>query len=454
MHTPSVVEPTAGVGPDRVTHARVFAIAGPAMVANLTTPLLGIVGTAAIGHLGEASLLGAVAMASIVFDFIFWLFGFLRMGTVALTAQALGAGDASERRAVLARALLVAGVIGLALITCQAAVAWAAFGLMAGSAAVTQAARAYFFIRIWSAPFALGNYVLTGWLVGLARAGTALALQIAVNLFNIAATLLLVVGLGLGTGGVALATLLAEIVGFAVGMVVALRLLGGRLGLDVACVFDRARLLRMVVVNRDIMIRTAALIGAFAFFTSQGARAGDQTLAANAVLLNFILIGAFFLDGLAIAAQQLCGRASGASDRPGFGRAVRLVIGWSVAFGLLASAAFVIGGASLIAAMTTSPEVRDAARQFMMIAALAPAAGALAYGFDGIYVGATWTRDMRNLMIAALALYFAAWWAFRAYGNAGLWAALLIFLLARGMLQATRYRTLEQATFGSSRSRQ
>jgi multidrug resistance protein, MATE family len=428
-----------------VTHARVFGIAAPTMVANLTTPLLGIVGTAVIGRLGQAHLLGAVAMSALVFDLIFWIFGFLRMGTVALTAQAFGAGDWQEQRAVFVRALLVAGVIGLALIALQVPLAHAIYAAMGGSEAVTAAAMTYFFVRIWSAPFALANYVVLGWLIGLARTGIALALQIAVNVINMIATALLVLVFDYGVVGAALGAVLAETAGFAAGLF-AVRRLGGSFALS--GVFDRARLERLFAINRDIMIRTAALIAAFFFFTAQGARAGDTLLAANAVLHNFTLIGSFFLDGFATAAEQLCGRSVGAKDRAAFARAVRLVIGWGFAFGLGTTLVFIAGGTVLIDLMTTSPEVRAASRQFLMFAALAPTAGVLAYAYDGIYIGATWARDMRNLMLAALVIYFAMWWVLQPLGNAGLWLALLTFLLARGLLQAARYPWLAKATFG------
>ncbi len=433
-----------------VTHARVFGIAAPTMVANLTTPLLGVVGTAVIGRLGQAHLLGAVAMSALVFDLIFWVFGFLRMGTVALTAQALGAGDHAEQRAVFLRALMVAIVIGVALIVLQAPLAKVIYAAMGGSEAVTAAAKTYFFVRIWSAPFALGNYVVLGWLVGLARTGTALALQIFVNVLNMAATALLVLTFDFGIAGAALGAVIAETSGFAAGFVV-VRQFGGAFALPAGMVFDRARLERLFAINRDIMIRTAALIAAFAFFTAQGARSGDTLLAANAVLHNFTLIGSFFLDGFATAAEQLCGRSVGARDRAAFTRAVRLVIAWGFAFGLGTTAIFLAGGTGLVDLMTTSPEVRAAARQFLIFAALAPTAGVLAYAYDGIYIGATWARDMRNLMLAALAIYFATWWTLQPLENYGLWIALLTFLVARGALQALRYPTLVRTTFGSYR---
>lgn len=417
------------------------------MLANLTTPLLGIVATAAVGRLGEPSLLGGVAIASIVFDCMFWLFGFLRMGTVAFTAQAVGANDGIEIRAVLARALVIAIVVGIGLIVLHVPLSSTLFGLMGGSEAVTSAAHRYFSIRLWSAPFVLANYVLLGWLVGQARTGIALAIQVLINVVSMALTAWLVLGVETGIEGAAIAAVVAETIGLVAGMGVAWWILGGRIDVPRKTLFDRAKLLHMLAVNRDIMIRTAALIGAFLFFTAQGARAGDEMLAANAVLNNFILIGSFFLDGLANAAEQLCGRSIGARDRLGFARAVRLVVIWGFVFGVTVSAIFALAGGPLIDVMTTSPEVRSAARNFMWFAALAPACGVLAYCFDGIYIGATWARDMRNLMLAAFALYLAIWWLLQPLGNTGLWVALLMFFLARGVLQMVRYPALSRATF-------
>ena len=430
-----------------VTHGRVFAIAGPAMLANLTTPLIGIVSTGAIGRLGDPHLLGGVALAAVAFDCIFWLFGFLRMATLAFTAQALGAGDRVEVRAVLLRALLLAAAIGLALIALRTPLAAGIFTLMGGSDAVTAAARDYFFIRMWSAPMMLGNYVILGWLVGQVRTGIALAIQVGINLVNMALTAYLVLVAGQGVAGAAIATVTAETAGLIAGLGVVWALLGGRIGIARATLFDRDRLLQLFAMNRDIMIRTAALIAAFLFFTAQGARAGDLTLAANAVLGNFLMIGSFFLDGLANAAEQLCGQSFGARNRQNFGRAVRLVLGWSALFGIAVTALFVVFGGSLIDGITTSPEIRLAARDYMLLAALAPACGVLAYCFDGIYIGAGWARDMRNLMLIALAGYLAAWYLLSSLGNTGLWLSFLIFLLLRGALQAGRYPALLRASF-------
>ena len=425
-----------------------FAIAGPAMVANLTTPLIGIVSTTAIGRLDDATLLGGVAMASVLFDCLFWLFGFLRMSTVAFTAQSLGAGETGESGAILLRGFVVAALIGAGLIVLQIPLATVLLGAMGGSEGVTRAAMTYFTIRIWSAPLALGNYVVLGWLIGQARAKLALGTQIAINLTNMAATLLLVLVFDFGIAGAAIAAVVAEAAGLLLGVLIARRL-QGKLAVARATLFDRAKLMRMLSVNRDIMIRTASLIAAFLFFTAQGARAGDMTLAANAVLNNFLLISAFFLDGLANAAEQLCGRAYGARDKDAFAGAVRLVLRWGFAFAVAVAASFALFGTALIDIMSANAEVRRIARDYLPFVAFAPLLGVFAFAYDGVYIGATWARDMRNLMVLSLLIFLAAWFALRSHGNAGLWGALLVHYAARGGLEALRYPALLKKSFAA-----
>jgi MATE family multidrug resistance protein len=417
------------------------------MVANLTTPLIGVVSTTAIGRLDNATLLGGVAMASVLFDCMFWLFAFLRMSTVAFTAQSLGAGETQELRAILVRGFIVAAVVGAALIALQLPLSAILLGAMGGSAGVTAAAKTYFLIRIWSAPLALANYVVLGWLIGQARATLALSTQIAINVVNMAATVLLVLEFDLGIAGAAIAAVIAEAAGLALGILIARQLTGGKLDIPRGTLFAREKLMRMLAVNRDIMIRTAALITAFLFFTAQGARAGDVTLAANAVLNNFLLVSAFFLDGLANAAEQLCGRAYGARDRYAFAGAVRLVVIWGFAFALAVMAVFALFGPVLIDIMTASAEVRQAARAFLLFVIVSPLLAVFAFAYDGVYIGATWARDMRNLMVLSLVIFLAAWFLLRPFGNAGLWTALLVHYAARGGLEALRYPALFRASF-------
>jgi len=418
------------------------------MVANLTTPLIGIVSTTAIGRLGDATLLGGVAMASVLFDCLFWLFAFLRMSTVAFTAQSVGAGEASELRAILVRGFIVAALIGTALILLQLPLATVLLGAMGGSEGVTRAAKTYFMIRVWSAPLVLGNYVVLGWLIGQARARLALGTQITINLINVVATALLVVVFDFGIGGAAIAAVIAEATGLLLGVLIARRL-QGTLAVPQATLFDRAKLMRMLAVNRDIMIRTASLIAAWLVFTAQGARSGDVTLAANAVLNNFLLISAFFLDGLANAAEQLCGRAYGARDKSAFASAVRLVLIWGFGFAVAVALSFALFGTSFIDIMTASADVRRIARDYLPFVVVAPLLGVFAFAYDGVYIGATWARDMRNLMVLSLVVFLTAWLSLRAFGNAGLWGALLAHYAARGGLEALRYPVLLRKSFGA-----
>jgi MATE family multidrug resistance protein len=370
------------------------------------------------------------------------------MSTVAFTAQSLGAGEPHELRAILLRGLIIAALVGMALIALQVPLATLLLSAMGGSEGVTHAARTYFTIRIWSAPLALGNYVMLGWLIGQARAKLALGTQITINLINATATALLVLVFDFGIAGAAIAALIAESCGLALGLLIARHLSNGQFAASRALLFDRAKLMRMLAVNRDIMIRTASLIAAFLFFTAQGARAGDSTLAANAVLNNFLLIGAFFLDGLANAAEQLCGRAYGARDKTAFTGAVRLVVMWGFGFALAVAACFWLFGPSLIDIMTASAEIRRIARDYLPFVVFAPLLGVFAFAFDGIYIGATWARDMRNLMMLSLLFFLAAWFALRSFGNAGLWGALLVHYAARGGLEALRYPVLLRKSFG------
>lgn len=417
------------------------------MVANLTTPLIGVVSTIAIGRLGDATPLGGVAIASVVFDCLFWLFSFLRTSTVAFTAQALGANEAEEIRALLVRGLVIAALIGISLIVFQIPLGLVLLDAMGGSDGVSRAARAYFAIRIWSAPVVLANFVVLGWLIGQARAGLALAIQIVINAVNMAATLAFVGAMNAGIEGAAIAAVVAEAVGLVLGVTLARTIIYRPLNVPHATLFDREKLWRMLSVNRDIMIRTAALIAALLFFTAQGARAGDVTLAANAVLNNFLLISAFFLDGLANAAQQLCGQAVGARNRAAFADAVRLVLSWGFGFAILVALVFALFGPWLIHVMTASGNVQRTAEDYLWFVVASPLLAVFAFGYDGIFIGATWAREMRNLMILSLLFFLATWFALRGLGNTGLWIAMLVLYGARGGLQALRYPANLSASF-------
>lgn len=427
---------TAGIAirPFEVTHRGVLAIAVPMTLAYLSTPIVGVVNLGVVGQIGDPALVGGVAIGALIFAFVFATFNFLRAGTTGLVAQAVGAGDRREASAWLARALVLALLIGLAVVLLRGAIASVALGLIGGSDAVNAATREYWSIRALATPFALANYVILGWLIGLGRAGLGLALQTALNGVNVVLSITFVHGLGLGVAGVGWASFAAEASAAAVGLVVVLRLTGGADWPRLAHVLERVAFLRMIAVNRDIMIRSFALLFAFGFFTAQSARGGDEVLAANEILQNLVMLAAFFLDGLAAAAEQYAGRAIGARYRPAFERALRLVVGWGLVVAAAVSAAIFLLGPALIDLMTASPEVRQTARLYLPYAALVPVAGTLAYQMDGVFIGATWSAEMRNMMLVSLAVYLAVWFVLApALGIAGLWIALLVFVGVRGL---------------------
>ena len=426
-----------------IGHARVLKIALPIVLANATVPILGAVDTGVIGQLGQAAPIGAVGIGAIVLTSIYWLFGFLRMGTTGLTAQALGAGEQGEMRALLMRALMMGGAAGLGLILLQAPLLWAAFAIAPASADVETLARAYIGIRIWSAPAAIALYGITGWLIALERTRAVLALQLWMNGLNIGLDLWFVLGLGWGVEGVALATFLAEWSGLAAGLFLCREGLAGGAWRAWGRVFDLVRLRRMLTVNGDILIRSVLLQAAFVSFLFLGAGLGDVTLAANQVLLQFLQISAYALDGFAFAAEALVGQALGARSRARLRRAALLTSGWGVLIVLALAVAFALAGGRIIELMTTSTEVRAEARAYLGWMVAAPLIGVASWMLDGIFIGATRTGDMRNAMIVSTLIYALAVWLLLPLGNHGLWAALMVLFVARAVTLALRYPALE-----------
>lgn len=417
-----------------VTNKMVLRIAVPMTLAYLTTPLIGIADTAIVGQLGDAALLGGLAAGAIVFDVVFATFNFLRSGTTGLVGQAYGSRDRAEEQAIFWRALILALLIGTALILLGPLIAALGAWFIAGEPRVTEALQTYVLIRLWCAPLALGNYAILGYVLGRGEGGVGLALQFAINLTNIALSLWLGLWLGWGLEGVAWGTVMGEAIGFAIGIAVLTTRFGRRGPMRPGALRDMARLKAMLTLNRDIMIRSFALLAAFALLARQGAQLGTVTLAANAVLMNFFLVASYFLDGFATAAEQLAGRAVGARWRPAFDRAVRLTAIWGFALAGVMTLLVLVFGDHLIALVTTAPEVRDVAATYLPWAALTAVTAVLAFQMDGVFIGATWSRDMRNMMLLSLTLYVAALWTLGPlFGNHGLWAALHVFLLARGL---------------------
>lgn len=438
----------ADIRPFTVSNRSVLAIAVPMTLAYLTTPLLGIVDTAVVGQFGDAALLGGLAAGALAFDVVFTTFNFLRSGTTGLVAQAFGRNDAQEEQAVFWRSVLIAVGAGIMLAFLAPLVAIAGQWFMGAEPRVNQAMDTYIRIRMLAAPLSLMNYTILGYVLGRGEGNLGLLLQIVLNGVNILLCMLLGLELGWGVAGVAWATVCSELVAMLLGLAIVLRRFRAAPRLPKGMVLDMTAFARMLSLNRDIMIRSFSLLAAFALFTRQGAQFGTLTLAANAVLMNFFLIAGYFLDGFATAAEQLAGRAVGARAPYSFRRAVRLTLLWG--FGLAGTATLVLlfAGTGLVAIITTSQEVRSVAHTYLPWAAFTALSGVLAFQMDGVFIGATWSRDMRNMMLLSL-LAFVAMLLLVApiFGNSGLWAALHVFLLVRGISLFAIMRIREREAF-------
>lgn len=417
-----------------VNNRTVLAIAVPMTLAYLTTPMIGLVSTAVVGQLGDAALLGGLAAGSIILDIVFSTFNFLRSGTTGLVAQAFGRDDPLEERAVLLRAVTVSLAIGIALAVLAPLISYAGGWFMSVEPRVLEAMDAYIRIRLIGAPFSLMNYAILGYVLGRGEGRLGLALQVVLNGANIALAILFGLEFGWGVTGVAWGAVGGELVGLAAGLAILARRFDYAAWPSRRRVFEPAAMLSMMTLNRDIMIRSFVLLAAFAIFTREGAQFGTLTLAANAVLLNFFLVGGYFLDGFASAAEQLSGRAIGAGSGRAFRKAISITTLWGFALSGIASAVFLIFGSELIAIITTAEDVRAEAIRYAPWAALTAVSGVLAFQMDGVFIGATWSREMRNMMLLSFAAYLGALYGLTpAFGNHGLWAAIHVFLLVRGL---------------------
>jgi MATE family multidrug resistance protein len=430
--------------PDEITHRRVLRIALPIVLSNATVPILGAVDTGVVGQMGMAAPIGAVGIGAVILSTLYFIFGFLRMGTTGLVAQARGAGDAAETGALLMRGVLLAAAAGLVFILLQTALFWGAFALAPASPEVEALARDYLQIRIWGAPATIALYAVTGWLIAVEKTRAIFGLQIWMNGLNIALDLWFVLGLDWGVEGVAIATLIAEWTGVVLGLYLCRAAFAGRQWCDWPRVFDPARIRRMAQVNGDIMVRSVLLTGSFTSFLFVGAKFGDVTLAANQVLLQFVEITAFALDGFAFSAEALVGSAVGAKNRLNLRRAAWISSQWGMASSVLLSLSFALGGPFLIDLMATAPEVRSAARSYLPWAAVLPLISVASYMYDGSYIGATWTGAMRRAMVHSVAIYLLALLLLvPLLGNHGLWAGLVVLNATRGLTLGLRYPRLE-----------
>jgi len=414
------------------------------ILSAVSTPLLGMVDTGVVGHLEQPAYLAAVAVGATIFTTLFMGLNFLRMGTTGITAQAFGAGDRGAMREALGQAALTGLALALLMVVLQRPILDAALALLRPEREVAELAGAYFRVRIWAAPAALANFVLIGWMLGMQNAAGPLKMVLSINVTNIALDFWFVTGLDLDVRGVAAASVVAEITGLVVGVVCVQAMLTSR---PAPWPVDRLAGLRhyarLFDVNAALFLRTMALMFVFAFITAQGARLGTLVLAANALLMNFQYLLSYALDGIAHAAEALVGRAAGAGDRAGLLTAERRTLGWSVAFAAVFTAAYLFAGRALVDALTTLPGVRETAREYLPWLVISPLVSVWSFLYDGVYVGATRTREMMVVMVGGAVLVFLpAWFAFSHWGNHGLWLAFTLFMAARGLGMAAWFRRL------------
>ena len=412
------------------------------ILSNVTVPLLGMVDTGVVGHLESPVYLGAVAVGAMIFSFLYTGLNFLRMGTTGIAAQAFGANDNDGLRVSIGQALIVSLAIALLFLVLQVPIGQLALNLVGAGVVIEENALVYFQVRIWSAPGTLANMVLIGWFIGLQNARVPLLMFLTVNVVNIVLDLLFVIVLGMKVDGVALASVIAEYSGLTLGLYFAARELRLRAG---HWPIERLTRLRgyaaFFTVNANLFVRTMALMFTIAFVTAQGARMGDVILAANAVLMNLQNLTAFGLDGIAHAAEALVGKAVGEKRRSAVETAVRLSLKWSLWFAIGFSAAYVIGGPALIRLLTDLADVRDAAFAYLPWLIASPLISVWSFLYDGVFVGATRAREMRDIMlISTLLVFLPAWFVLQGYANHGLWAAFLLFLASRGLGMHIHYR--------------
>lgn len=435
---------------------QILKIAVPSIVSNITVPLLGMIDVAIVGHMGSAVYIGAVAVGSMIFNLVYWLFGFLRMGTSGMTAQAFGRRDLPEVTRILVRSAAVSLTIALLLIALQVPLRWLMFWLIGPTQDVAPYAADYFRIVIWGAPASLGLFCLMGWYIGMQNTRIPMFISIMQNVVNIVASLCLVYGLGLKIEGVALGTVVAQYAGLAVAVGLLARyyerlfqgalseVQGTRIPLCrklVSHLVPFTSYLDFFTVNRDIFLRTLCLVAVNLYFTSAGARQGAVILSVNTVLLQLYLLFSYFMDGFAYAGEALGGRYYGARNGTAFHETLRRLFGWMLIVTAAYTFIYVIGGMQIVRLLTDEPEVREAARQFIGWAWLIPAAGCVAFIWDGVFVGVTATRGMLVSSLLAAVLFFAVYGVTAGVmGNHGLWLAQVSYLAMRGVVQTVWYK--------------
>ncbi len=440
-----------------LTRKAVFNQSWPIMLANGAAPIVGLVDTLMVGRFIGTSALAGIGLGAVIYGIFYWGFGFLRMSTAGLAAQSDGAGDEAEVQAHIFRAIPIGILIGLMVMALQVWLLPLAFSIYTASSEIETSAATYISARLWGLPATLGTIALMGWFVGISRAGHALRLQIVLNIVNIILSPIFVIGLGAGLYGVGLASAFAEWAGLAAGLFLMWREIKARGGLRPNAVsrkllLAKDALSKLGVANSNIFIRTMALTVGFNFFGNAAASEGEVFLAGYHILMQMITMTALILDGFAHTAEAVAGAAYGAKDRKRFSKAVRLTTEFSAGFAFLTGAAIMLGGPFLIRLLSDDPAVQQSAMTYLPYCALAPIIGFMAWQMDGIFIGTTRTREMRNAGIAAVIIYIAAHYALTPlFGPAGIWIAFLIYYVMRAVTlglyypRITRYVETEYA---------
>jgi len=427
-----------------ITHKRILAISLPIILSNVSIPLLGLVDTAVIGQLGEVVPIGAVGIGALIISAIYWVFGFLRMGTTGLTAQAVGKKDSTEIVALFSRSLFIGLIAGLLLIIFKDFIFWGAFEISPASTGVENLAYKYMKIRIYSAPAAISIYGILGWLIAQERTRMVLFLQIWMNGINIILDILFVIGFDWGVEGVALATICAEISSFFLGLFICRSVFFSGAWRSLSLVLEKEKLTNMAIINLDILIRSLLLQAAFISFMFFSSDLGDVTLAVNQILLQFLSISAYALDGFAFSAESLVGQAFGAKSPKTLRKVALFSFFWGFLGAFLIALIYYFFGDYLILLMTTSEQLREISRSYIYWVIFVPILAAPAFILDGIFIGATRSKDMRNCMAISFLIYcLFVWLLFETYGNHGLWAALMVMFVARAITLMFRYFSIE-----------
>jgi len=420
---------------------QILALAIPSIVANITTPLLGMVDVAVTGHLGNAAYLAAIAVGGSMFNMLYWLFGFLRMGSSGMTAQAYGASDRISTDLILYRALLVALFAGAVMIALHVSIAHIVLHFMDPATDTLLLADLYFAICIWGAPAVLGTYALSGWFLGMQNSRATMWMSVMINVANIVVSLTLVYGFHLTIDGVATGTLIAQWLGFATGLLLCRRYRPKFYGWH--RILDLSQLRRFFSINLDIFLRTVCLVAVTVWFTRAGARQGTVMLAVNALLMQLFMLFSFFMDGFAFAGEAICGRDIGRCDYASLRRSVGALFRWGAGLAIAFTVLYMAGGQWFLRFMSDDPAVVSDAGEYLWWAVSIPVAGFAAFTWDGVFIGATRTRLMLFSMVGATAVYFAAYFAFFPWlRNHALWLAFLLYLAARGLGQTLLARRI------------